>query len=101
MHTALNMSTTLSRMRGIRFSCALGAVFGIIAAPEFDRAPLSDGILMPPARRSTRQFRVLIEFQPNMALVAFVLGLLTAVAATLLTGIRAARMPIAEALRAL
>lgn len=79
---------------------AIGAAIGIIAALAFDRAFLGDGILMPPAPGITRQFRVLIEFQPYMALVAFALGMLTAMVATLLAGVRVARMPIAEALRA-
>jgi len=78
----------------------LGAAFGIAAAVVFDAVFLGEGILMPPAPGITRQFRVLIEFQPYMALFAFLLGVLTAVGATLLAGSRVARMPIAEALRA-
>ena len=78
----------------------LGAVLGVVAALGFDAVFLREGILMPPAPGITRQFRVLIEFQPYMALVALSFGTLTAVVATLLAGIRVARMPIAEALRA-
>jgi putative ABC transport system permease protein len=78
----------------------LGSALGIVAALVLNAGLLGDGILMPPAPGITRQFRVMIEFEPHMAEVAFTLGVATAVVATLLAGIRVARMPIAKALRA-
>jgi putative ABC transport system permease protein len=78
----------------------LGAGIGILAALGFDAVFLREGILMPPAPGITRQFRVLIEFQPRMAAIAFAFGTLTALAAMLLASIRVARMPIAGELRA-
>jgi len=90
---------TLLMWEGIGIG-AIGAVLGIFAAFCFDAIFLSKGILMPPAPGITRQFRVWIEFQPHMALIAFSFGMLTAVLATFLAGLRVLRMPIAEALRA-
>lgn len=78
----------------------LGTMLGIAAALALDAVFLREGILMPPAPGITRQFRVLIEFQSYMAVFAFSFGTLTAIAATLLAGLRVVRMPIAEALRA-
>ena len=77
-----------------------GSVLGVVGALGLDAVFLHQGILMPPAPGLTRQFRVLIEFQPYMALVGLAFGTLTAMVATLLAGIRVARMPIAAALRA-
>jgi putative ABC transport system permease protein len=77
----------------------LGAGLGIVSALGVDFAFLRDGILMPPAPGLTRQFRVLIEFQPGMAVIAFTLGAAAALTATLLAGVRVARMAIGDALR--
>jgi len=78
----------------------LGGALGIGIALGLDVAFLREGILMPPAPGITRQFRVLIEFQPTMALYAFVLGTAATLVATTLAAIRVVRMPIGEALRA-
>jgi putative ABC transport system permease protein len=78
----------------------LGGALGIGIALGLDVAFLREGILMPPAPGITRQFRVLIEFQPTMALYAFLLGTAATLVATTLAGIRVVRMPIGEALRA-
>jgi hypothetical protein len=43
---------------------------------------------------------VLIEFQLAMAVLAFFLGTVATLIATMLAGVRVARMPIGEALRA-
>lgn len=76
-----------------------GAVLGLLFALGFDAVFLRDGILMPPAPGLTRQFKVLIEFQPEMAVTTFILGAIAALLATLLAGIRVARMNIGKALR--
>lgn len=78
----------------------LGAALGIAMALAIDATFLREGILMPPAPGITRQFHVLIEFQPAMALFAFVLGAAATLLATMLAALRVVRMPIGEALRA-
>jgi putative ABC transport system permease protein len=78
----------------------LGAALGIVIALGLDATLLRDGILMPPAPGITRQFRVSFEFQPMMALLAFLLGAAATLVAATLAGTRVARMPIGEALRA-
>ena len=78
----------------------LGGALGICIALGLDFAFLREGILMPPAPGLTRQFHVLIEFQPAMALIAFLLGAAATLLATVLAGVRVVRMPIGEALRA-
>ena len=78
----------------------LGATLGIVLALGLDATLLREGILMPPAPGITRQFNVLIEFQPAMAVLAFFLGTAATLIATMLAGVRVVRMPIGEALRA-
>ena len=78
----------------------LGGALGIVISVGLDVTFLREGILMPPAPGLTRQFRVLIEFQPTMAVIAFLLGAGATLLATVLAGIRVVRMPIGEALRA-
>lgn len=78
----------------------LGAALGIAMALAIDATFLREGILMPPAPGITRQFRVLIEFQPAMALFAFALGAAATLLATVLAALRVVRMPIGEAMRA-
>lgn len=78
----------------------VGAGLGLALALGLDFVFLRDGILMPPAPGLTRQFRVLIEFQPAMAVITFSLGTAAALAATLLAGIRVVSMSIGDALRA-
>ena len=78
----------------------LGGALGILLALGLDFAFLREGILMPPAPGLTRQFHVLIEFQPAMAVIAFLLGAGATLIATVLAGVRVVRMPIGEALRA-
>ena len=79
---------------------ALGAALGLLLALVLVHTALKPGILMPPAPGITRQFHVFIELQPEMAMAAFVMGLLASLFGTLLAGSRVARMPIGEALRA-
>lgn len=76
-----------------------GAGLGLVLALSLDFLFLRDGILMPPAPGLTRQFRVLIEFQPSMALITFGLGSAAALLATVLASARIVRISIGDALR--
>ena len=78
---------------------ALGSTFGLLLTAGIVYGALRNGILMPPAPGLTRQFVVLIELQPEMALITFGMGLATASVGTMLAGWRVARMPIGQALR--
>lgn len=77
----------------------LGAGLGLTLALGLDFLFLREGILMPPAPGLTRQFRVLIEFQPSMALITFALGSSSALLATILASARVVRTSIGDALR--
>lgn len=77
----------------------IGAAFGIIGAWIFNQTLLANGITMPPAPGITRQFNVLIELQWAMAAFAFCMGIVTALAGTVLAAWKVARMPIGDALR--
>ncbi len=77
----------------------LGSALGLVLTLGLVYGPLRNGILMPPAPGITRQFQVMIELQPDMAGITFLMGLATAVAGTMLAGWRVARMPIGRALR--
>lgn len=79
----------------------IGSLVGICGSIILNQTLLHNGLLMPPAPGLTRQFHVMIELQPEMALTAFVLGVLTTLLASLFAGARVARMPIADALRSI
>lgn len=78
----------------------LGAALGILLTLGLDATLLAEGILMPPAPGITRQFLVLIELTPSMALKTAGLGIGAALLGTLIAGLKVTRMGIAEALRA-
>ncbi len=78
----------------------LGAALGIVLVLVMNATALANGILMPPAPGITRQFLVMIELTPLMAVKTAILGICTALLATLAAGLRVTRMGIAEALRA-
>ena len=78
----------------------IGAVLGIALVMGLDATVLSNGILMPPAPGITRQFLVMLELTPQMAVTTAALGVSSALVATLVAGLRVTRMGIAEALRA-
>jgi putative ABC transport system permease protein len=78
---------------------AAGAVAGLGIASLLNATALAQGLLMPPAPGITRQFHVFIELQPRMAVSTFLLGAATALAGTLVAGLRVVRLDIAEALR--
>lgn len=77
----------------------LGALLGVAAAYALNASLLEGGVVMPPAPGLTRQYAVLIELQPRMAVTAVVLGVVAAVLSTVAAGSKVARMPIGEALR--
>ncbi len=79
----------------------LGAALGILLALALNVTALGDGILMPPAPGITRQFHVLIELAPSMAIKTALLGIGGTLLGTLVAGLRVVRMGIAESLRAL
>lgn len=79
----------------------LGSLAGCLLALGLDATVLREGILMPPAPGLTRQFSVLIELQPDMALKTCAMGVTATLVATLVAGRRVARMPIGDALRSL
>ncbi len=77
----------------------LGAVVGCVLTVVINASVLHEGILMPPAPGITRQFHVLIELQPDMALKTGAMGVGATLVATLVAGWKVARMPIGDALR--
>lgn len=77
----------------------LGSLIGCALTIGLDETILREGILMPPAPGITRQFRVLIELQPDMALKTCAMGVAATLVGTLAAGWRVSRMPIGEALR--
>jgi len=79
----------------------LGAALGILLALVLNATVLSNGILMPPAPGITRQFQVLIELAPAMAVKTALLGIGGTLLGTLVAGVRVVRLGIAESLRAL
>lgn len=79
----------------------LGAALGILLALALNLTALREGILMPPAPGITRQFQVLIELAPMMAVKTALLGIAGTLLGTLVAGLRVVRMGIAESLRAM
>lgn len=76
-----------------------GSTLGIAIALLLNLLFLRHGLLMPPAPGLTRQFVVLIELQPYMALQTFAVGVVTAFIGTMIAGWKVAKMQIGEALR--
>jgi len=76
-----------------------GGIFGIVLVQFLLTTVLSQGFLMPPSPGITRQFYVLIEVSPLMAVKTFLMGTVSCLIGALLAAIKVARMPIAEALR--
>lgn len=77
----------------------IGSLVGLIISITINFTFLRNGILMPPAPGLTRQYHVFIELQPDTAMFTFLLGIVTALVATLIAGLRVARLPIGDALR--
>lgn len=80
---------------------AFGSIFGLVLSLVINGTVLAQGILMPPAPGLTRQYHVFIELQPETAVLTFFLGVAAAIVATLIAGLRVARMPIGDALRSI
>ncbi|MCK5884374.1 MAG: ABC transporter permease [Bacteriovoracaceae bacterium] len=78
----------------------LGAIFGIILSYLLTYTLLRNGILMPASPGFTRQFHIMIELQFMYGFVTVTLGVLTAIIGVLLAGIKVAKTPISELLRA-
>lgn len=78
----------------------IGSCLGIILSYLFLTSCLGSGILMPPGPGLTRQFYVTFKFQWQMVIMTLLLSFLSAIIAAFLSGLKAARMPIAKALRA-
>lgn len=77
----------------------LGSCLGMGLAFFVLKAFLDNGILMPPGPGLTRPFYISFQFEWSMVYVSLGLSLTAAIAASLLAGIRVAKMPIAKALR--
>lgn len=77
----------------------IGSVLGIGFTAAVAKGLLHDNVLMPPGPGSTRQFYLTFFFTTEMTIRTIVLSVLSALAASLLAGIKVARMPIAKALR--
>ncbi len=77
----------------------IGSFLGIFLSYSINQIFMRNGILMPPAPGLTRQYPVMIEFDPRMAVISAVLSTLTALLATLIASLKVARLPIAESLR--
>ena len=78
-----------------------GAFLGLLLGLVFVNTILRNGILMPPAPGITRQFHILIELQPKMAAVTFVMGAAASTFGAFLSALKVSRMQISEALRAI
>ncbi|MHC1743411.1 MAG: ABC transporter permease [Syntrophobacteraceae bacterium] len=77
----------------------LGSLLGIALSLFIVFVLIPNGIEMPPAPGLTRQFFVKVELQGTMAMGSLALGVLCALLATWIAGIKAARASISEALR--
>lgn len=77
----------------------IGTLIGIGLTALVAKAFLHQQVLMPPGPGSTRQFFLSFYFSSEMVIRTLALGVLSALAASFLAGIKVARMPIAKALR--
>lgn len=79
---------------------ALGGILGMVISYAALKLFFENGIEMPPGPGLTRKFYVTFSFQWSMVLFSLTLSLIAAIIASILGGLRVARMPIAKALRA-
>ncbi len=77
----------------------IGSAIGMAATYSILMLFIDKGLLMPPGPGQTRQFLVTFSFQWSMVGYTVLMNFFAAVAASLLAGIKAAKMPIAKALR--
>lgn len=77
----------------------LGSCLGIGITYIVMMTLLDNNITMPPGPGLTRPFFIRFEFEWSMAYTTLALSTIAAVTASILAGVRVARMPIAKALR--
>lgn len=77
----------------------LGSCLGIAGTYIILKAFLDNGILMPPGPGLTRPFYISFQFEWRMVYGTLGLSMAAAVVASILAGMRVAKMPIAKALR--
>lgn len=77
----------------------LGSLLGIAITYFVLKTFLENQILLPPGPGMTRPFYISFKFQAEMVFSSVGLSTLAALVASILAGIRVAKMPIAEALR--
>lgn len=77
----------------------IGSLIGLGLTAFVAKAFLHKQILMPPGPGATRQFYISFYFTSGMVIKTLALGVISALAASFLAGIKVARMPIAKALR--
>lgn len=76
----------------------LGSLTGIVVSYLLNLTILHNGITMPPGPGLTRDFVAYLQMEPEMALSTVVMGMIAAFVATFFSGLKVAKMPIAEAL---
>jgi len=79
----------------------LGSVIGIVTTYIILTVFLNNGILMPPGPGLTNPFYISFEFEWEMVYASLGLTTIAAIIASLLAGVRIAKMPIANALRSI
>ena len=77
----------------------IGSLIGVGLTAFVAKMFLHKQILMPPGPGATRQFYVSFYFSSGMVIKTLALGVISALVASFLAGIKVARMPIAKALR--
>lgn len=82
------------------FMGIIGSVLGIGLTYIIAKGFLHNGILMPPGPGSTKQFFIKFQFDGMMVVSTVTLSIISAIAASVLAGIKVVRIPIAKALRA-
>ncbi|WP_068469310.1 ABC transporter permease [Candidatus Protochlamydia phocaeensis] len=78
----------------------IGSAFGIAFTFSILKLFLDNQLLMPPAPGNTLPFYISFEFEWQMVYFTMLLSVTASIAASLLAGLKVAKMPIAKALRA-
>ncbi len=79
----------------------IGGLIGIILSYLLNFTLLKNGILMPPSPGLTRQFHVFIELQFSYALITILLGILSTLVGTIVSGMKVTKTEIGELLRSI
>lgn len=79
----------------------IGGIIGLVGATLLNKFFLFNGITMPASPGLTKDLHVMIELQPDYALVTFALGIITALVGTYLAGRRVTQLGIGELLKSL